>query len=135
MTKVAVRAAKLPVREIMSKPPCCARTSSALAEALAEMGRERLRHLVAVDDGGRCAGVISDRVIAAAWAADPMSLTARTIGSVIDRQPAIVGPDATVMDAARLMGAAGVDAVAVVDRRGVAVGIVTGADLVALLAK
>lgn len=135
MTKVGLRTADLSVQEIMSQPPCCAHTSSVLEEALAGMGRERLRHLVAVDDAGRCAGVISDRVIAAAWAADPTSLARRTVGSVIDRQPAVLGADATVMDAARLMGAAGVDAVAVVDRRGVAVGIVTGSDLVALLAK
>jgi CBS domain-containing protein len=49
--------------------------------------------------------------------------------------PAIVGPGAHVLDAARAMGAIGTDAVAVVDPAGVVVGIVTGSDMIAQLAR
>jgi len=45
-----------------------------------------------------------------------------------------VGPQAKVLDVARFMRATGTDAVAVADAGGQPVGIVTGTDLVALLA-
>jgi CBS domain-containing protein len=54
------------------------------------------------------------------------------VSSLLDPAAAVVGAEATVADAARLMRNAGVDAVAVVDAHGLAVGIVTGSDLVAL---
>ncbi|TNH31122.1 CBS domain-containing protein [Micromonospora orduensis] len=43
--------------------------------------------------------------------------------------------EARVIDAARLMRAGGVEAVAIVDADGNPVGIVTGSDLIALLAR
>lgn len=131
----AVRLAGRAIEQVMSSPPCCVSSSTTLGDALAGMARERLRHLVVNDDGGRCVGVLADRAIAAAWAAEPGTLSNRRVSSVLDCVPAVVGVDATVVDAARLMHTACVDAVAVVDARGVAVGIVTGSDLVALLAR
>lgn len=124
-----------PVSEVMSRPACCVRTSTTLGDALAVMVRERLRHLVVTDEGGRCVGVLADRAVVAAWAAEPAALSYRRVSSVLDRTPAVVAADAAVVDAARLMRTACVDAVAVVDARGMAVGVVTGSDLVALLAR
>ncbi|GAA1600927.1 HPP family protein [Catellatospora bangladeshensis] len=121
--------------EVMSAPVRCVETSATLGEALGVMVRDRLRHLVVTDEGGRCVGVLADRSVVAAWATEPTSLTYRRVSSVLDRTPAVVAAEAAVVDAARLMRTECVDAVAVVDARGVAVGIVTGSDLVALLAR
>ncbi|MEU7820769.1 CBS domain-containing protein [Catellatospora sp. NPDC049133] len=123
------------ISEVMSAPPYCVRPSTTLGDALAVMVREGLRHLVVTDEGGRCVGVLADRAVVAAWAAEPATLSYRRISSVLDRTPAVVAAEAAVVDAARLMRTACVDAVAVVDARGVAVGVVTGSDLVALLAR
>ncbi|GAA1359535.1 CBS domain-containing protein [Catellatospora chokoriensis] len=123
------------ISEVMSAPPHCVATSTTLGDALAVMVRDGLRHLVVTDEGGRCVGVLADRSVVAAWAAEPTTLSYRRVSSVLDRTPAVVATGAAVVDAARLMRTACVDAVAVVDTRGVAVGVVTGSDLVALLAR
>lgn len=121
--------------EVMSRPVRGVQTSATLGEALGVMVRDGLRHLVVTDEAGRCVGVLADRSVVAAWAAEPTSLTYRRVSSVLDRTPAVLAEQAAVVDAARLMRTACVDAVAVVDGRGVPVGIVTGSDLVALLAR
>jgi CBS domain-containing protein len=92
----------------MGGPAVTVSVGAMLDEALLKMVRAGLRHLAVVDGGGHCLGVLSDRAIAAAWATDYT---------------------------ARLMGASGVDAVAVVDDQGRPVGLVTGSDLVRLLAR
>ncbi len=122
------------IREVMTSAPLCVDSNTLLGDALAEMAGASLRHLVVVDNAGRCAGVLNDRCIVAAWAADPATLTCQRVSSLLD-SPAAVIDDATVADAARLMRTAAVDAVAVVDSRCVPIGIVTGSDLVALLAR
>jgi predicted transcriptional regulator len=131
----AARLARRPVGEVMSKPVLSVAASTQLGDALRAMVGAGVRHLVVVDPAGRCVGVLADRLIAAAWAADPSVLSYQRVSSVLDREPATLGLDAAVVDAARLMRGTGVDAVAVVDSRGTAVGIVTGSDLVALLAR
>ncbi|HEU5109081.1 MAG TPA: CBS domain-containing protein, partial [Micromonosporaceae bacterium] len=106
-----------------------------LGDALRAMVRLRHRHLLVVDDAGRCIGVLVDRAIAAAWAKDPASLSARPVRSALRTPPAMVGTRAKVLDVSRLMRAGGVDAVVVADEDGRPVGIVTSTDLVALLAR
>jgi CBS domain-containing protein len=88
-----------------------------------------------VDGAGRCVGVLADRAVAAAWAHDPGALARVPVAAGLDPDPAVVDSDARVGDAARLMRTAGVDAVVVVDPAGLPVGIVTGSDLIALLAR
>jgi CBS domain-containing protein len=88
-----------------------------------------------VDGESRFLGVLTDRAVAAAWAHDFSSLSAWTTRSVLPAVPPVVGPEARVLDVAHLMRAGGVDAVVVVDVRRKPMGIVTGSDLVALLAR
>lgn len=132
--KDGVHAALRPVSSVMSSPATCVHTSTTLGDALQMLLRRGLRHLVVVDDTGRCMGVLSDRSIAAAWAADPMCLPRQTVVEVIDRVPATLDSGAHVVDAARLMRTARTDAVAIIDAAGVTAGIVTGSDLIATLA-
>ena len=130
-----VRLARRRIAEVMSKPAVTIPLHATLDEALTKMVRTGLRHLAVVDDGGHCAGVLSDRAIAAAWASDYSALARRTVASVLDPDPALLSFRDTVADAARLMGAGGIDAVAVADDHGDPVGMVTGSDLIWLLAR
>jgi signal-transduction protein with cAMP-binding, CBS, and nucleotidyltransferase domain len=68
-------------------------------------------------------------------AADYNALIRRTVAVCLDAEPAIVAVQAVVIDAARLMRDSAMDAVAVVDAQGRPAGVVTGSDLVSLLAK
>lgn len=128
--KLTARAAA----DVMSGPVASVSEDTVLGDALRTMVRLRQRHLVVVDGEGRCVGVLADRTIAAEWARNPASLSVRRVGSTLAEPPAVVGPRAKVLDVARFMRATGTDAVAVADTDGQPLGIVTGTDLVALLA-
>lgn len=130
-----VRLARRSIGSVMSQPPVGVSIHCSLDEALIKMISTGLRHLVVVDDSGRCAGILSDRAIASAWATDYGALTRLTVATVLDAVPATVDCRGVVVDAAAMMRDFGVDAVAVVDADGAPVGVVTGSDLVALLAK
>ena len=123
-----------PVTGIMSSPAIAIVRSARLGSALAALTRAGLRHLAVVDEQSRCVGVIADRAMAAAWAADPAALECVSVAAVLESHPAVVGADATVGEVARVMHTDGVDAVAVIDRTGRPVGLVTGGDLIALMA-
>lgn len=49
----------LPVTSVMTKPPPVCRTDDAIRKVMARMTRDRLRHLVVLDDSDEIAGVIS----------------------------------------------------------------------------
>jgi CBS domain-containing protein len=124
-----------PVTTIMRAPVFTVVESVVLLHALAAMLATGRRHLAVVDSLGQCHGVIGDRAVAAAWADDPSSMTHRQVGRLLDPRPSVVGTDATVGDVARRMHMDAVDAVVVIDRTGRPVGIVTGGDLISLLAR
>ncbi|HEX7746178.1 MAG TPA: CBS domain-containing protein [Micromonosporaceae bacterium] len=127
--------ARRPVSEAMSSPVYTVPADLLLGDALAAMVRSGRRHLVAVDDAGRCVGVLADRAVAAAWAHDHTALTCRPVAAVLDDRPPLLPARARVVDAARMMRAGHIDAVIVVDDDRRPVGILTGSDLVALLAR
>lgn len=127
--------AQRPIAEVMSKPVITVSMNALLEDALIQMVKTGVRHLAVVDDQGRYLGMLSDRAIASAWASDYDALSHRYVTAALDFQPSKLDYRCTVVDAARLMRKAGVDAVAVVDSSRRPIGIVTGSDLVCLLAK
>ena len=127
--------ARRSVRHVMSSPVVCVTADAAPADALRAMLRRRHRHVVVIDGFGHCLGVLADRAVAAAWAHDPDLLEHGRVAALLEPSPATVGKSARVVDAARLMREGGVDAVAVVNDSGHPVGILTGTDLIALLAR
>lgn len=129
------RLATRPVTEVMSRPVLGVTTRATLAEALDLLVEAGVRHLVVIDETDRCAGILSDRTVAAIWAQDPTALVRIPVGIVLDAQAPTVEVGATVNEAARVMGDAGLDAVAVITGDGLPVGIVTSADLIALLSR
>jgi CBS domain-containing protein len=122
------------VAELMSHPVVCVTPGTTLHDALVVMVRTGLRHLVVVDAERRCRGVLADRAVTAAWAADPSALHSERVEALLDPRPAVVPADATAADVAKLMYLDRVDAAAVIDRHGIPVGVVTGSDLVSLVA-
>lgn len=107
---------------------------ASLADALEAFAFAYSRHLVIVDRRGRCLGVLSDRLVVAAWARDPFGLWQCRVADLLVPLVPQVTPDATIGRAAIVMADLGVDALAVVDG-GVPVGVVTAADLVDMLAR
>lgn len=123
------------VTDVMSHPVYTVRGDVTLVQALGAMVATGRRHLAVVDSEDRCLGVVGDRAVAAAWADDPGVLEHRRIRQLLDAKPSLVGADATVGDVARRMYTDGVDAVAVIDRHGCPIGMVTGGDLIGLMAQ
>ncbi len=123
------------VAAVMSTPALWVPEDADLLQVLAAMFRAGRRHLAVVNPRGRCLGVVGDRSVAAAWANDPAALALVRVHRLLEVRPAIVGTDATVADVARLMYTEVVDAVAVVDRHGCPVGMVTSTDLIGLIAR
>lgn len=130
-----VRLARRPIAEIMSKPAVTVAATASLDDALAKMLATGLRHLAVVDANGRSLGILSDRTIAAAWASDYYAMARHLVVTSLDIEPAMIRWDAGVIDAARFMRDNATDAVAVVDASGKPIGVVTGGDLVSLLAR
>lgn len=124
--------AQRPVSDAMSSPVLCVRGGTLLGDAWQAMVRSARRHLVVIDDAGRCVGVLADRAVAAIWAHDPAAFSRDPVSAAMEPDPATLGAQARIADAARLMRG-GDDAVVVTDARRVPIGIVTGSDLIRLL--
>lgn len=129
-----VHAADRRVDAVMTSPVECVDATTPLGDALITMVRRGRRHLAVIGDDGRFRGILSDRIVAAAWAADPSCLSSTPVSAALEAI-AVVSPGAHILDAARAMRAAATDAVCVVDDGGNVVGIVTGSDMIAQLAR
>jgi CBS domain-containing protein len=123
-----------PVREVMATPILAVSLGTALGDVLQAMLRMDRRHVVVIDHEGHCVGILGDRAVAAAWAHDPSALSRRQAGQFLETRASVVAPQATVREVAAVMIRDDVDAVAVVNPAGEPIGIVTGSDLVALMA-
>lgn len=123
------------VTEIMSHPVIALTPERVLDDALDTLVKFGLRHLAVVDQGGRCLGIISDRMIVSAWAHNMSCLRSRQVHELLEPEPATVRRQASISEVAQVMGRLRVDAVAVTDPDGTLAGIVTGSDLVALLSR
>jgi CBS domain-containing protein len=125
--------AQRPISDAMGSPVLCARGGTLLGDALQAMVRSARRHLVVIDDAGRCIGVLADRAVAATLAHDPAAFSRDPVTAAMDPHPAAFDAQARIADAARLVRAAGDDAVVVTDAHGVPIGTITGSDLIGLL--
>lgn len=124
------------VSAIMSRPAIAVPVTATMIDALRAFAASGLRHLAVVDESGRCVGLLGDRVVAAAWAQDPIGFPMVPVGLAMGgiEQPLIVA-EAKVADAARLMHRCGADAVVITDAARQPIGVLTAGDLIALLAK
>ncbi|WP_406289453.1 CBS domain-containing protein [Embleya sp. NBC_00896] len=116
------------VREVMHAPIVAVTVDDTLWTAMDAMFAANLHHL-AVVDGGRAVGLISDRDLAALWALDPLGLKRRTAGRIAGPERPFVASDADALDAGEHMLRHAMDAVLVVDAEQRPVGVLTDHDL------
>jgi len=121
------------VGQIMSQPAVAIEAQESAWVAMQRLTTSGVRHLVVVS-GDRCVGVLSDRHVAAAWPFGELSRRTQLVLDLLgDTRPSVT-TRTTAADAARAMLDAGVDALPVVDADDRVVGLVTGSDLLRLLA-
>lgn len=118
---------------VMHRPVLCVAAEDTLWDAMDLMLRSGLRHLVVVH-GDTAFGVLMDREMAAVWAMNPLGLKHTTVGELVSSHEQFLDPDTDVLAVARRMCASGVDAVVAVDGERRPLGIVTGHDLLGVLA-
>jgi CBS domain-containing protein len=128
-----IRSEGVAVGQIMSQPAVAVDAQETAWVALQRLTTSGLRHLVVVS-GDRCVGVLSDRHVAAAWPFGELSRRTQLVLDLLgDTRPSVT-VRTTAGEAARAMLGAGVDALPVVDADDGVVGLVTGSDLLSLLA-
>jgi CBS domain-containing membrane protein len=116
------------VREVMRQVGPVLNDRDTLATARARLAELRVQQLPVADREGRFVGLVTRYRLASAWphrapTSDQSPDDAR-IDDLIDRQPLVVGPEATAAHAAYLLGRCPLNCLPVVDR-GKLVGIVT----------
>ena len=140
------------VRDIMTTDPVKVTGSTRLKEAARLMVRHRVSGLPVVDDGGKLIGIVSegDFIRREAGRERPHGVSlldavfgegelepvgAETVAEVMTRSVVTITPEATVGEAARVMGRRNVKRLPVVDLEGDLVGIVSRADVVGAFTK
>lgn len=119
------------IAAIMSKPVLTVEVNETLWDAWQLLFVSGLRHLVVIDENGRCLGTLSDRNILADVPATMDHLSARRVRDILARVPsATVGPLENPRLAAALMREHAIEAVPVIDESARLVGIVTETDIV-----
>ena len=122
------------VEEVMSKPAVTVAASISMSSALARFVVSGLRHLVVVDTAQRCTGVLTDRMVAATWHLHPGRLDVQRVADVLPGHCPVIEATTPITEAAGVMLQSRVDALPVVLGDGTPVGILTGSDLVGLIA-
>ena len=125
------------VRDLMTGGPIVVEPGTPVVEARQLMLKERIRHLLVVDDG-RLVGVVTDRDIRLSLPSQATTLSvwelnyllARlTVGEIMSKTVIAIGPDRPATDAARLMLDHKIGGLPVV-QDGAVIGIVTETDIV-----
>jgi CBS domain-containing protein len=140
------------VRDIMTTDPVKVTADTRLKEAARLMVRHRVSGLPVVDEGGKLIGIVSegDFIRREAGRDRPHGVSlldavfgegelqpvgAETVAEVMTRSVVTITPEATVGEAARVMGRRSVKRLPVVDLEGELVGIVSRADIVGAFTK
>lgn len=90
--------------------------------------------LAVVDADGGCVGVLSNRILAAAWVADALGFAAYRVGELLDIHPATVPYTTGLAAALEVLRRPNTDAVAVLDKTGAPVGLLTAGAVLSYLA-
>lgn len=124
------------VRELMTKKPLTVPVDTPVVEARRTMLEHRIRHLL-VTDGGRLAGIVTDRDIRLNMPSPATSLSVweinyllarMTVGSVMTKSVITVDPNRNAVEAARIMLDHKIGALPIVDG-GTIIGIMTETDI------
>lgn len=117
--------------DVMSAPVLTIEVGESLWDAWQMLFVSGLRHIAVIDADGAFVGILSDRMILANAPLTAETLSARTVGELLSTMPSVrLTPEASPVDAARVMSERSLEAIAVLDLRSKLVGIVTESDLV-----
>ncbi len=118
-------------RDIMTRDPVVATSSTSVAEIIDTFADERFRHLPIVD-GHELVGVVSDRDVRsyAIGAAATAARMRAPVSTIMTGAPIAVGPDDDVDDVIDVLVENKVGAVPVVDPDGAVVGIISMIDVI-----
>ncbi len=117
--------------EVMSAPVLTIEVGESLWDAWQMLLVSGLRHIAVIDADGAFVGILSDRMILANAPLNTDSLSARTVGELLSTILSVrLTPEASPIEAARLMSERSLEAIAVLDSRHKLVGVVTETDLV-----
>ena len=125
------------VSDVMTHLVVAFRPQDSLNEVRSHLDRNRISGAPVIEAGRRVVGVISEVDLMQRELIDlprrsngaPQS-TVTTVDGAMSHDPIVIGPDATISEAAALMHAKDVKRLPVVDEAGWLVGIVSRADLV-----
>lgn len=122
---------RVAVRDVMRQPPTMAQEEMELTSAVELMRRHQLSALMVVNDGGRYRGLLCDRdaLEALAGRAPPREMLELEVERVMSPDPAVIGEEATVLDAARILIEGGFRHLPVVDTDRRLVGIISERDI------
>jgi acetoin utilization protein AcuB len=129
------------VRDLMTAKPITVDPETPILEARQRMLRERIRHLVVLDDA-RVVGIVTDRDVRLNLPSPATSLSVWeinyllpgvTVGGVMTTSVIVVDPDRPIAEAARIMMDHKIGALPVVEE-GRLVGIITESDFVRAMA-
>jgi CBS-domain-containing membrane protein len=133
-TEPAVPTHALRAKDVMSAPVHVISLMDTMRDAWSVMLDSGLRHLV-VCDAHRCAGVLDDRMLFAHWPTGPFGVRSTPVRDLMRSRTTCVLPETTLARVARVMVNDGVDAVPVTAVDGTVLGIVTGSDIAAAVAR
>jgi CBS domain-containing protein len=119
------------VREIMSPAPVCMASTESVSAAARAM-KEHGIGTVLVASGGRLSGLVTDRDITMRVLAENRDPLTTRLGDICSGEPAVLGPDDDVAQAAWLLRDRAVRRIPVL-AGGIPVGVVSIGDLVACL--
>ena len=117
------------IRELMTTSPRTVEPSARVVDAARVMREEDVGPVPVVENGGRLAGIVTDRDIVlrvVAEGGDPQSMT---VGEIMSRDLVTVDPDQPLDEALRLMARHQVRRLPVCEEDGRLVGIVAQADV------
>jgi CBS domain-containing protein len=120
--------------DVMTTPVGLIDARASMWEAARRLFSEHEGHLVVVD-GTRPVGIINEAVLALQWPCGPLSAYRQEIQNLASGRVHSVLPQVPVSRVAEIMLTDGVDAVPVITRRGVVVGLVTTRNLIELIAR
>jgi CBS domain-containing protein len=115
------------VEELMTRNPSTVEIGDSLVDAARAMHEGNIGNVI-VTDGGRVAGIITDRDIVVRAIAEGRDPQSTTVGEVCSSSPRTLGPEESVEVAAQVMGDNGIRRLPVV-RDGELVGVLSLGDL------
>lgn len=128
------KALERPIAQVMSRPVLSVRKNTSVGDAGIYMKRERIRHLLVVDEEGELFGIVSQTDIIMAHGVEHYLLM-RDVKSVLTKAPLFIQEDTTVNDVSKLLATKQADAAIITDDNGNPVGIITERDLIKQVSK